>query len=147
MDNFKTLVDVLINDEVKGIQSHERNIIIGNTPELLQQYAGFSQNQILISARAISKIHFDHGISASLIHRIPELLSNPKSIFRSVTHPESAVVFTYELKIEAPILIVLQKDRLIGRSKFNVCASMYGKEGENPETKWERDGLLLWKSG
>jgi hypothetical protein len=145
LNNFKTLIDILIKDEVNGIQNHERNIVIGDTPDILQKHAGFSSHRVLIKASTISKIHFDHGISTSLIHRIPELLNSPKSIFKSATHPDSAIVFTFEIQLGSPVLVVMQKDKLVGRDTFNICASMYPKEGEDPEKKWERDGLLLWK--
>ncbi len=147
MDNFSTLVDTLIKDEVKGITHHELVVELGDTPELLQKYAGFDPLRLVIKAKAISKIHFDHGIVVSQIKRIPSLIVNPKALYKSANRADSAVVLTFELKQNVPIIIAIHKNKRIGRlDVVNECVSMYAKEGPDPESKWEGSGLLLWKS-
>jgi len=146
MDNFSSLVSVLIQDEMRGIPHHERILEMGQTPEVLVTYAGFSKLDLVVKGKAISKMCFDHGISTPIIQRLPNLVINPKAIYLSASHPDSTVVFTFESHLGSPIIIPIHKDRSVGRSRVcNEILSMYGKQGPDPEAKWKRDGLLLWE--
>lgn len=144
MSNYSTLVDVLIQNEMKGIQNHERIVELGMTPDLLVRECGFPSIPLAIKASTISKICFDHGIATSIIQRLPEILESPKSIYSSAnpSQTDSVVVFTFEVKGGAPIIIPIRKNCLSGRKKYNFVTSMYAKEGVNPEVRWRR--LLIW---
>ncbi|MGR5364338.1 hypothetical protein ACPV54_26040 [Vibrio mediterranei] len=147
MSNYATLVDILIRDEMKGITNHERILELGDTPEILQNECGFPDITLAIKANVVSKACFDHGIGTSVIKRLPEILSSPKSVFRSANpkQTDSVVVVTFEVKGEAPIIVPVRKDQQAGRKRFNFVTSMYAKEGPPPEIKWKKKGLLIWE--
>lgn len=145
MNNFAQLVQVLIKDEADGKPRHEHVLQLGKTPEILTTKGGFPSLPLVIKASVISKACFDHGIKTSVLKRLPEIVRTPKAIFKSASTPDSAVVLTFEVQGDAPIIIPLHKEKKIGRYTYNVVASVYAKEGPNPETKWTNSGLLLWK--
>ena len=149
LNNYSSLVDVLIKDECAGKPHHERLLLLRDTPEYLIQHAGFSQLAIAIKASVISKACFDHGVSPSLLKRLPEIIAQPKCVFRPANpeiHTDTVVVLTFEVKGSSPIIIPIRKNGQVGRSNsFNLISSVYGKEGENPEVKWKKSGLLLWE--
>ena len=149
LNNYSSLVDLLIKDECAGKPQHERLLLLGDTPEYLIQYAGFPQLTIAIKASVISKACFDHGISTSLLKNLPEIITQPKCVFQpvdTVTHSDTVVVLTFEVKGSSPIIIPVRQNGQVGRGNyFNLISSVYGKEGENPEVKWKKSGLLLWE--
>lgn len=64
MDNFSTLVSIIIQAELHG-EKHElkRVLDIGPTPQILIKKAGFEDLDMVVKASTICKICFDHGIS------------------------------------------------------------------------------------
>lgn len=139
---------MLIQAEMDGKPKHEHVAIVCPTPNYLITYAGFPSLDIAIVGKTIGKALFDHGIVKSMLKRLPEILENPKCIFRSANpHLESSVVvMTFEVKGSSPIVIPIHQNRKIGRNGYyNLVASVYPKEGPSPEEKWKADGLLLWE--
>ena len=107
---------------------------------------GFPEMKLGISGKVVSKACFDHGIAKSLLKRLPEVISNPKALY----HPanpnriDSVVVMTFETKQGVPIIVPIRKRQRRGRiGQYNLVASIYAKEGPNPETKWREQGLLI----
>ncbi|WP_439257639.1 hypothetical protein [Lonepinella sp. BR2271] len=145
MSNYSALVDLIIKNEMNGIPVHEIVIELGETPELLLKHADFPMLPLVIKASTIAKICFEHGIATTHIKKIKELLFNPKAIYRSATQ-QGVIVLTVELKGEHPIIIPVHPNKTIGRNKYNVIASMYAKEGNNPEITWKKSGLLLFST-
>lgn len=146
MDNFSTLVDLLIKDEVAGRPSHERVLHLGSTPSYLVEKAGFPNLELVVTGKVISKAAFDHGISTSLLKRLDQVINNPKELYNSanIQMTDSVVVMTFEMKGSLPIIIPVRKERKIGRSGvFNTVTSVYGKEGPDPSSKWQKQGLLI----
>lgn len=144
-DNYKALVAVLINSEVAGKPQHEVILELGPTPDILVQH-GFPQLPLVLKAKNISKMFFDHGMTKGLIERIPDLIANPKAIYKSTT--TGSVLVTFEVKgmQSAPIIIAIHPNKTIGRNRItNEVASMYAKTGPNPEIRWRQDGLLIWE--
>ncbi|HFQ5059252.1 TPA: hypothetical protein ACGU7J_004746 [Vibrio vulnificus] len=149
MSNYATLVDVLIKNEMEGIKNHERVLEMGDTPAILINECGFPELPFAIKASTVSKICFDHGIRTSVIQRLPNIVSSPKGLFRSANprFTDSVVVLTFEVKSIGPVIVSIRKNVMIGRGKYyNIVTSMYAKEGEDPETKWKSDNLLIWDS-
>ena len=145
MNNFRSLVSVLIHDETHGTPRHELILEVGPTPGLLLAYGGFQALDLIVKGKAISKMCFDHGLGTALIQKLPELLTKPKSLYLSASQPESAVVMTFELHRGYPVIVPIHKNKMIGRGRLcNEVASMYAKQGPDPEAKWKREGLLLW---
>ncbi len=148
LDNYKSLVELLIQDELKGTPRHEFLLLLGSTPKFLIEQAGFPDLPLAIVTKTISKACFEHGIPASMLKRLPEIINNPKSLYKSANahQVDSVVVLTFEFKAQCPVIVPIQKDRQIGRKdKYNLVTSVYGKEGECAETKWQKQGLLLWQ--
>lgn len=144
--NYETLVDVCVKAEVAGTPRHELVLNIGPTPAVLLSL-GFQQRSMVIKAKTVGKIFFDHGIVQALIERIPALLDGPQCIYRSATRADSVVVLTYEMKGTAPIMLAVARDAQIGRGPLvHEVSSMYGKEGPDPRRKWQAQGLLLWQA-
>lgn len=143
--NFKTLVDVVIKAETTGTPRNELILDLGSTPQHLID-CGFSQLEIIVKAPTIGKMYFEHCIAQGIIERLPALIQTPSQIFKSATTADSAVVFTYEVKGSAPIIIAIHKDKKVGRRTVNVVASMYAKTGPDPRKAWEKQGLLLWEA-
>lgn len=148
MGNFGTLVDLIIKCEMEGRPHHENILFLGETPSFLVDHAGFQPLKLAIKAKTVCKICFDHGISTTAIKRLPDIVSQPKGVYRpaSGVHGDSVVILTFELKGSAPVIIPIRKNETVGRAVVvNSVSSMYAKEGPDPERKWANDGLLLWR--
>lgn len=148
MDNSSSLIDLLIKDEVRGTPRHEILVILGPTPQLLQQHAGFPDIEMAITGKVISKACFDHGINTSVLKRLEDIINTPKAVYRPAdpSKTDSIVVLTYEIQGHAPVIIPIRQSQRVGRNGvYNLVTSIYGKEGPDPETKWDKDGLTLWK--
>jgi Phage MuF-C-terminal domain len=145
--NYETLVDLVILAEKEGKPRHELVLSVGLTPEILVEL-GFDALALVVKAKTIGKIFFEHGLTQRQIEGIPAMLAEPQAIYRSDTHPTNMVVLTYELKAGAPIIIPIARDRQIGRGPLvNEVVSMYAKTGPDPTRRWRNQGLLLWRKG
>lgn len=148
--NFKTLVGVIIQAEMDGRPRHELLLELGPTPASIIQSGGkdFQGLDLVLKAKTVGKMHFDHSVPRGVIERLPEILNAPKAIYRSAAVPNGAVVvMTFEIQRGYPLIIPVHANRQIGRERFcNEVASMYAKEGPNPEVKWKAAGLLLWEA-
>lgn len=148
MSNFSQLVQVLIRDEMQGKPRHEYVLELGDTPHLLRKHAQFPDMALAVQASVISKACFEHGIATGVLKRLPEILQTPKGLYKSATVGDAAVVFTFERHRRAPIVIPVHKNKQVGRGRYyNLIASIYGKEGPDPERRWIQEGLLLWCEG
>jgi hypothetical protein len=150
MSNFSMAVDAIIKSESEGISRDELVLDLGMTPDYLQEYANFPSLPLVITGSVINKACFDHGIKTSQLKRLPEIIHEPRSLFSSASQhaADSVVVVTLEVhKVTFPVVIPIKPNKKMGRSGFrNVITSMYGKEGKDPELKWQQQGLLLWKA-
>jgi len=147
--NFKTLVQLVIEAEMKGTPRNELVLELGATPKLLIDL-GFPELPLIIKATTIGKICFDHGINTGTIERLPKLVNSPSHVFKSNSQyvaDKSAILITVEFKNFNPIIIAIHKHKKVGRSLVNEVVSMYAKEGPNPIDKWTKDGLLMWEMG
>ena len=146
MNNFETLVEILIRDEMEGREAHERLLLLGDTPEYLVEKAGFPLLPLAMKGKVLSKACFEHGIGTSMLKRLPAILASPKSVFRSANPQltDSVVVLTLEVKSMGPIIVPIRQNQQIGRDQYyNLVSSVYAKEGEDPGVKWKRNGLLI----
>lgn len=147
MSNFAQALDLIIQSEVDGKPRHEIVLELGKTPYYFIQHAGFPDLDLIINGSIISKAHFDHGIPTSTLKRLPEIIANPKSLYRSAHNDTSSVVvvsFEFQRRVY-PVVIPVHPKKQVGRQRTcNVIASVYGKEGPDPEVKWQRQGLHIW---
>jgi Phage MuF-C-terminal domain len=146
--NFETLVNLVICAEKESKPRHELVLNIGLTPQRLVGL-GFDALTLVVKAKTIGKMFFEHALTQGQIEKIPAMLEAPRAIYRSDTHPTNMVVLTYELKAGFPIIIPIARDRQVGRGPLvNEVVSMYAKTGPDPTRRWRDQGLLLWeKSG
>jgi len=107
LDNYTALVDALIKAELDGSRQHERVLQLGATPPQLIDRAGFTDLPLVVTGKVIGKACFDHGIRGSVLKRLPQILAEPKGVFRSASpaHGDSVVVLTFETHGEAPIIV------------------------------------------
>ncbi len=148
MNNYSTSVELIIKSELNGKPTHEFVLLLGKTPDYLIRHVQFPDLPLVIKASVISKACFDHAIATTFLKRLPEIISNPKSVFKSanISNKESVVVVTFELKGQSPIIIPIRKQQQIGRyGLFNTVNSVYAKDGPDPINRWINDGLFIWK--
>lgn len=146
MNNYSSLVGVLISDEMQGNAQHERVLVLGATPKYLIEKVEFPDLPLAIKASVISKACFEHGVPTSLLKRLPEIVDNPKALYRSASRNDSVVVLTLEYKGPYPLIIPIKRNARVGRGReadFNLISSVYGKEGPDPGIKWGKAGLLI----
>lgn len=149
--NFKTLVGVVLQAEAVGRPRHELLLDLGETPASIIAAGGgiYSGRDLVLKGKTVGKMHFDHGIPRGVIERLPQILNAPKAIYRSANQAVqgggSVVVMTFETYRGYPLIVPVHAKKQIGRGLYNEVASMYAKEGPNPEAKWKAAGLLLWE--
>lgn len=81
----------------------------------------------MVTGKVISKACFDHGIPTSILKRLPEIIENPKSLYKSVHQDlSSVIVVTLELqKGEYPIIIPVHPNKKMGRQRICNVAMFY----------------------
>lgn len=143
MDNYTSLIDALIKAETIGKPQHEKIVFVSKTPTYLIDLAGFHDLPLVIIGKTVSKAYFDHGITLSLLKRLPEIVETPHALFKSksqMEHAGSVVVLTLEMKGASPIIVPIRPSGEVGArkssDKANIITSIYAKEGPNPLDKW-----------
>ncbi len=147
--NFKTLVGVIVDAEIAGKPRHELLLELGETPAyILQNCPGFKALDLVLKAKNLGKMVFDHGMKKGMIERLPEILGKPKALYKSASEQvkDACVIMTFEAHNGFPIIIAVHPGKMIGRRMVNEVASMYFKEGPDPQAKWKSAGLLLWEA-
>lgn len=151
MNNYTSLIEALIKAEMDNNPQHEKIVFVSETPRYLIEIAKFPDLPLVISGKIVCKAAFDHGISTSVLKRLPQIVAEPHALFRSQSQPSSVVVLTLEIKGGSPIIVPIKPAGEIGgrreSQKANVITSVYAKEGPPPFQKWQKAGLLLWQSG
>lgn len=142
--NFAVAIQLLLQASIEGKPKHEAVLEVCTTPQYLLD-AGFPNLKVVIKGKTVDKAHFDHGITRGMLERLPDMVLTPKALYRSATHPDSAVVVSFEQKGGSPILVPMHKSARVGREVKNVVASIYCKEAA-VEARWQREGLLVWSA-
>lgn len=142
--NFKAAVQLILQASVDGKPRHEAVLNLGATPQFLLDN-GFPELPLNIKGAVIDKAHFDHGITRGVLERLAEIITTPKALYKSATVQGTAVVITFEMKAGNPILVPIHGNKPVGRAFANLVASVYAKDAAGIETKWKREGLLLWE--
>lgn len=126
--------------------NHQIVLNIGPTPKILVD-AGLPRLPVGMTGRVVDKCYFDHGITKGMMEKIYHVISTPRALYRSHDPKDACVIMSYEIRGGNPLIAALHPNRqLAGRRDFyNSVASVYFKEND-PETRWKRDGLLLWEA-
>jgi hypothetical protein len=141
--NFQAAIQLIITAATTDKPQKEAVLIVGATPQYLIDEGGFPALDLIITGSTIDKVFFDHGMTKGLLERLDVILLNPKALYRSDTVPGGSVVVTFEVKGGRPVIAALHPNKLIGRKRCNVVASVYDKEA-GIETRWQAKGLLVW---
>lgn len=152
---YKTALGLLIKsmqEDGASNRNHQILVPIGPTPQVLID-VGMPALQLAVLGKVIDKVFFDHGIPRGTLERLYALLESPKAIFKGHQGNPGAAVLTYEVKNAAPIIVAVHPDKQVGGrgggNRYNMIASIYAKSspaGETLESRWTREGLLLWKA-
>lgn len=143
--NFKAAVQLILQASMDNKPKHELVLSLGATPQFLLDN-GFPELPLSIKGATIDKAHFDHGITRGVLERLAEIITTPKALYKSATVQGTAVVITFELKAGSPILVPIHGNKPVGRTFSNLVASVYAKDVADVETRWKREGLLLWET-
>lgn len=132
--------------EVNKVKNHQIILNLGPTPQILVN-AGLPQLSLGITGKVVDKCYFDHGITKSMMEKIYHIISTPRALYKSHDPKDACVIMSYEIKGTDPLIAALHPSKqLAGRCDFyNSVASVYFKEND-PETRWKKDGLLLWEA-
>ena len=142
--NFKTAIQLILQASMDGKPRHEAVLSLGATPQFLL-YNGFPELPLSIKGAVIDKAHFDHGITRGVLERLADIITTPKALYKSATVQGTAVVITFEMKAGSAILVPIHGNKPVGRTMTNLVASVYAKDVANVETRWKKEGLLLWE--
>lgn len=141
--NFQAAIQLILTAATTGTPQKETILTVGNTPPYLVINGGLPVLDLVITASTIDKVFFDHGMTKGLLERLDTVLMTPKALYRSETVSGGAVVVTFELKGGNPIVVAIHPNKLMGRSRYNVIASLYAKDAAI-ESRWQAKGLLVW---
>lgn len=144
--NYRTAVSLILKSVTEGTPKHETVLVIGATPLVLTQ-VGLPALPLVITGKTIDKVHFDHGITKGVIERLHDIVSAPRSVYKSAPpHLSGSVVVTFEHHRQSPIIVSIRASKQFGRSlSANEITSVYAKEGGTFEQRWRNEGLLLWE--
>jgi len=143
--NYRTALRLCIEAIQRGDKHHELLLEVGQTPDALVTLPGLSISKLplVIAAKTVDKVFFDHGITKPVLERLHTLVATPKAVYHSDTQPGSIVVVTLHAKQNAePVIAAIRPGQVIGRQAFNVIVSVYSKRPDI-EAKWTAKGLLI----
>jgi hypothetical protein len=144
---YRDVLGLVMQANMQGDAEHGRLVVVGRTPPVLLDLPNLAVRQLplVITGKAIDKVHFDHGITRPMLERLYHSIAQPKAIYRSDTS-DGAVIVTFEVRpVDLPVVVALHPGKQIGRKVFNVIASVYAKDFAEIENVWKRRGLLLWE--
>lgn len=121
-------------------------IVVGQFSAHMQAVLKCPDLELVTSVAVLDKMMFDHGIGATQLAQLNQIISKPQRIYQSASHAESVVVVSVELLQQKPILVPIwiNKAGPKGKPAMHWVSSAYTKDDPNVLTKWERDGLRLW---
>ncbi len=119
-NNFAVAIQLIVQASIDGKPHHEAVLELCDTPQYLLD-AGFPALRVVIKGKTVDKAHFDHGITRGILERLPDLITAPKALYRSATHPDSTVVVSFEQKDIGYLVLPMQAP--VGRLRN--AASVY----------------------
>ncbi|KAL0630226.1 hypothetical protein Q9L58_010927, partial [Maublancomyces gigas] len=118
--NFQAAIQLIIAAATTSKPQKEAVLIVGMTPR------GDDRQGVLRPRHA-----------KGLLERLDVILSNPKALYKSDTVAGGSVVVTFEVKGENPIVVALHPNKMVGRTRCNVIASVYDKKADI-EARWQQ---------
>jgi hypothetical protein len=136
-------VDAAIQSGIKGEPPGRQPVAVGSIAPALRA-AGIPDGALRISPTILSKAVFDHGVTKSVLKRLPEMLQSPVMVFESDTVLGSFVVVTSEMVNEKPLLVVVSPQESTGAKTFSFVPSLYPKEDISAIQRWLASGKLRY---
>jgi hypothetical protein len=140
---FNAAVDAAIEAGMKGERPSLEHIAIGTTTPVLRA-ASMSDGDLRTTPTILAKAVFDHGVTKSMLKRLPDLLENPVMVLDSATGPGRFVVVTSESVGGRPLLVVISPEETRGAKSFNFVPSVYPKDDLGAIQRWLNDGKLRY---
>ncbi|HWH81275.1 MAG TPA: PLxRFG domain-containing protein [Burkholderiaceae bacterium] len=140
---FNAAVDAAIDAGMKGEKPGRQPVAIGMTTPALQA-AGIAEGELRTSPTILAKAVFDHGVTKSMLKRIPDLLEHPVMVLDSDTVAGSFVVVTSEMVGGRPLLVVISPEVATGAKAFNFVPSVYPKDDLGAIQRWLNGGKLRY---
>lgn len=146
--NYKVALGLMLQSMAVAYEdnkhtNHQIVLTLGPTPPVLITL-GLPQLPLVMTGKVVDKSFFDHGVTKGILEKAYQIIVAPKAVYKSQTY-NGHIVMSYETKGADPLIIAIHPNKQLGRGTvFNVVASIYFKEND-PETRWGKDGLLLWK--
>lgn len=126
--SFEADVDSALDDtsDANVLRKHAR--VSDETPEVLR-LLGIEPKPVVTSLALLRKMHDDHGVPASVLKRLPELISDPVLVLRSRTQDGRMVIVTDELIGGRPLVLVIDPSGESGNVQVVFVPSAYPKDG------------------
>lgn len=142
---FSAAVDAAIKAGQLGEVGNGQHIEIATLPTALSA-AGIPEGNLRTSAKVLQKVVFDHGVTPSVLKRLPELLETPVMVLRSDSVDGRFVVVTSEMVRGSPLVVAISPEVTRGNVALNFVPSLYPKEDLKAIQRWlngGRDGKRL----
>lgn len=124
-----------------------RYVAVGRFDVAMQRRLGCADFEVATSVAVLDKMMFDHGLPASRLKSLLEMVHDPLAIYRSATHPTSSVVIVSTQNLgSAPVLIPiwLNKQSRPGKQPIHWISSAYAKNDPHILRTWDTQGHKLW---
>lgn len=128
-------------------EESSQHIVLGRFEETMQTRLGCLDYEIATSVATLDKMMFDHGVPASHLKKLMQMIQNPAAIYRSATHPDSSVVIVSTQNLGGqPILIPiwLNKQSRTGKQPDHWISSAYKKSNPHILQTWDSQGYKIW---
>jgi hypothetical protein len=152
--NFRVALGLLLKSmqtdyEGNRFSNHKVVLTLGPTAQILVD-AGLPQLPISMTGKVVDKCFYDHGLTKTMLEKTYHVLSTPRALYKSsdVKQPDSCVVMSYDLNKKGDPLIaaVHPNKQLGGRPEYHNNLATYFFKENDPETRWKKEGLLLWEA-
>ncbi len=132
---FSAAVDAAVKAGARGEAGERAYIEIGTLPQALA-VAGVPAGSLKTSAKVLQKVVFDHGVTPSVLKRVPELLEKPVMVFRSATVEGRFVAVTSEMVRGAPLIVAISPETTRGTVALNFVPSLYPRDDLQAIQRW-----------
>lgn len=148
--NYKVALSLMLKSMEEGhyeanqLVNHQRILTLGPTPPVLLAI-GLQPLPIAMTGKVVDKCYFDHGVTKSTLEKAYQIIASPKALYKSTS--VGCLIMTYEIRRANPLIVAIHPQKQLGGRKdfYNSVASIYYKEND-PETRWVKQGLLLWSA-
>jgi len=140
---YDAAVDSAIAAGIKGAPVERGHVAVGSVSPALMA-AGLADGELRTSQAIIAKAAFDHGVTKSVLKKLPELLDQPVMVFESDTVAGRYVVVTSEFVQGRPLIVALSPEGTTGGVAFSFIPSLYPKEDLKAFERWLSSGKLRY---